>query len=695
MDFVKAEEPLALELYLTQAGFDGNSLIASLTDYELAEDEKIWADIYWSLDNVNFQKESIQDVYWAVDGRKLYRPCLLSTHEALAKYLAGGLDAIYVKLEVHSSLGFSKWTEVEVLKKPLPGEDVMSVKAIYPGIPMQMMMGSFRNRYAQYHVTVTENENGYADVLPKTIPVAFSLVSEENLPYGDRMLDHIVPYDVFWEESEDTENTYVAVSMQSRIEEDYFFVAGNQNFCIEKSLFPINPLEELSQMRMNNWYCTVHPVPVGYATDLVLEEDTDMGVLSAQLPLKPTGMTRIEIEVSTDGEENWHLADSIMAAENPVDYMPKEEGYSVRILSKEKVESLLSEGKGTFHVRLKIVNGALGNQYALEDGDGDTYTYSQSAVWTGPYVELPPEEDGTGKDENPDAGNGSDNEDDDSNKDDDFSAGNEEDDDGGSGGNNGNVGSDNSGESEGQRPGVDASPKDEDTQMPPENPDDTLNGDDENIQNPSDDNADDESPQNPSDNNGNDESQQPPSNNGNGASQQPPSNNGNDGSSQSPSNNGNDGSSQSPSNNGNDGSSQSPSDNNESDGSPQSPSDNNANDGSGKNPSDDDKSDKNDESVQPPSKDNENDENIQSPSDDNTDDESTQNSSDDNADGQDASIQNPSDNTINGDGSRDGKITAAAAGFGIVAAGCAAGAAAIKLGILPRLLEWIIKRKHR
>lgn len=661
MDFVKAEEPLALELYLTQAGYEGNSLIASLTDYELAEDEKIWADIYWSLDNLNFQKETKQDGYWCelAAGTKLYRPCLLQNHEALANYLDGIVDTLYVKMEVHSSLGFSKWTEVAVLEKPLPGENVMSIKEMYPGIPLHMMMGSFRNRYAQYHITVTENENGYDEVLPQTIPVAFNLVPEQKLPYGDSMMDLMIPYDVFWEESEDTEYTYVAVNMQNRIEEDYFFVAGNQNFCIEKSLFPLNLLEELSQMRMNHWYCTVHPVPQGYATELTLAENTDTGILSAQLPLKPTGMTRIEIEVSTDGEENWRMMDVIKAEENPVDYMPKEEGYRVRILSKEKVERLLSEGTGTFHVRLKIVNGPLGNKYALEGSD-DTYTYSQSAVWTGPYVELPPEEDsedkedntgddtekedstdtenGTDKDDGTDVGNG----DDSSNKDDDFSAGNDDDENGGSGGNNGNVGADNSGDTNGQRPGVDTSLEGGDAQIPPVTPgspsNDASNEENENTQTPP------VTPDIPSEDESsgdNENSQTPPINSDRPSDDKTDGDNGNVQLSPEKPDDSSEGTT------GGDGNTQP----------------------SLENPGD--STDEDSENTQPSS---ENSENV--------------------TDGTDEHISDTTAMSGNSD-SRNKKVTAIAASVGIVAAGCAVTAVFIKLGMLSRLLDWITKRKHR
>ena len=470
IDFVKAEEPLALELFLADKSMS-NALIASLTDYELAEDEVIWAEIYWSLDNITFHKEADLDGDWCEvsAGKRLDRPCLLETNEALSAYLKGTIDTLYVKLKVHSSLGFSKWTEVAVLKKPLPGENVINIKAMYPSIPLNMMMGSFRNRCAEYHVTVTENENGYAEVLPEMVPVTFSLIPEEVPPYGDGNYEQTVLYDVVWEKSEDTENRYIAVSMQNRVQEDYYFVAMNRNFRVAQSLFPLNPLEEPSMAMMNKWYCTVHPVPQGYVTSIELVEDTDTGTISAQLPLKPTGMTRIEIEASTDGGESWKTVDTITAEENPVDYMPKEEGYSIHILAQKNVERLLSEGQGTFHVRLKIVNGALGNQCVLEGSDGDTYTYSESAVWTGPYVELPPEEDDENKEDGADKEDDTDKEED-SDKDDDFSPGNENDENSGSGGNNGNVGTDNSGETNGQRPGVDTSPGEDDSQNPPVDP---------------------------------------------------------------------------------------------------------------------------------------------------------------------------------------------------------------------------------
>ena len=453
----------ALELYLTQDGYEGNALLAALTDYELAEEEKIWADVYWSLDNLTFQKQSETDAEaWAEDaaGRKLHRVCMHKNQEPLASYLNGRIDRIYVKLEVHSSLETSTFTQVASLERPVAGENVQMIQMAGPGILPNMLAGSRFERYAMFHMTVTECEEGYAAVLPTTQPVGLTLVPEQNLPYEDRMSTIEVLYGVAWEQTEDDPLKFMATEMWSLMAEDYYFVAGNQNFCLKADRYPENPLTH-QWMERFKWYCTVHPVAKGYETEIFLEEDADIGILYAKLPLKPTGMSRIEIEASVDGEQNWSMIGVLHAEENPVDYMPSQEDYSIGILSDELVNELLAHGQGTFHVRLKIVNGALGNQCELEGSDGDTYTYSKTAIWTGKYTELPDD----GNNDNNDA----------------FQPGNDNDDTDGSGGNNGNVGTDNDGETNGQRPGIGNTGNDDpsNSEKPGDNePDDSENAED-------------------------------------------------------------------------------------------------------------------------------------------------------------------------------------------------------------------------
>ena len=305
ISFADAEQLPALELYLTQNGYEGNSLLASLTDYELAEEEKIRADIYWSWDNKKFFRlDDRENDMWYKLNTKLYRPCLKSTQTPLSLYLNGKVDKFYVKLKIHSSLGTSMFTQAAVLERVKPGENVHMIQMAGPGILPNMFAGTRLNRYAQFHMTVTESDFGYEAVLPKEQPVGITAIPEQKLPYGDILGTLEIPYGVSWEQSTDDPYTYQAVEMWSLINEDYYFVAGNQNFCLKASQLPANPLVH-EWMQAFKWYCTVHPVAKGYQTEITLSEDEVSGILSVQMPLKPTGMSRIEIEVSSDAQQTW------------------------------------------------------------------------------------------------------------------------------------------------------------------------------------------------------------------------------------------------------------------------------------------------------------------------------------------------------------------------------------------------------
>ena len=494
--YAKQESLPALELYLTQDGHEGNSLLAVLTDYELAEEEMIWADVYWSLDNVTFQKQSDADTQaWAVEGKKLQRICMYRNQEPLASYLNGTIDRIYVKLEVFSTLGTSTFTQTASLVRPIEGENVQYIQTAGPGILSNMLAGTRFERYAMFHMTVTENENGYMDVLPTEQPIGIMMVPEQPLPYGDAMSTLIVQYGVAWQQSEEDPYKFVATQMWPLQNEDYYFVAGNQNFCLKAEQFPENPLTH-SWMAAFKWYCMVHPVPLGYETEIILEEDVKSDILSVYLPLKPTGMTRIEVEVSVDGGETWNTTGILHAEDNPVDYMPSQEDYMIHILPDEMVNNFLAQGKGTFSVRLKIVNGVLGNRFELEGREGDTYTYSQTATWVGEYVELPDDEfgedgdgsgdnagggndnvgeGGDGDEEDTEGGNEDTNEGEDNTEDDNNNFQPDNDKPSGSGGNLGNVGTDNEGTLGGVRPGIgNGSDKDETDKPSVEQPDDEI-----------------------------------------------------------------------------------------------------------------------------------------------------------------------------------------------------------------------------
>lgn len=412
------------------------TLDSALTDDEA---DKICAEVWVSTDGKTFHNMTeISD--WAEWGKTVQRNCLLPDRAPLRDYLDGRINTLYVYLIVHFQKDAStRTTETATFTRPTEDnsglssmvEDGITVEGCYTNTVYLLDRTLSPPLYGQMHITAEWQEDPaeYVSHLPTEVPIQLDFYQTVDGKKRFQMTKE-TPYSVEWgsgpEVLADGSLRYQAVSL-SASDATFPFELGEKRYQLEQYPDVLAAYPTL--------YCTVHPIQRGSSSQLLLsDDDRNTGTVLATLPLKPTDAKAMVLYTSTDGGETWDMTGYIDPAKYPIDVVPNQESYTVEVFSTDVATALMEAGNGGFLVRLQILGGPLGN--ATHGG-----TVTQEAAWPADYTYVPPK--------NPADGSGGE-------------------------GNLGNAGVDNSGSTDGVRPGTEDDSNDSDGDSDNRDEDDTF-----------------------------------------------------------------------------------------------------------------------------------------------------------------------------------------------------------------------------
>ena len=447
------EEPFPLKVFLkynTTQGMDPflmAEISAGLFQLDNDKNEKIIAEeIYvWTDAENETDKTAIEDSDWSNRGAGLSRVCLMPWESILTRYFHGEIDTIHVSMKLSKCIFDSDTDEKTVIETKTvygcwqrpsanpdtvydnPNSETNGTKMVFVKYPQKVYhVAGWNNRSVQMQMTGTRGE---PVELPSKIPVTLGFCVNDS---NDTVWLEEYAYPVSWEDSPSVSDNEKMVYQVKKIDKPsdetdilqfyykdrwYQMDVTNQSFPEVPDLSPYLPYSRIK--------CTINFVDPGYIPSISLLPGggSSSESVAVEIDYKPTNASKIEVEVSTDGGTSWRHESDVDYEKYPIDAIPKLQGYSANILNHEQTVRLSQEGNGGFQVRLKIYGGPLGN--AVKEGE-DSYTITKAANWPLDYEYVPPE--------NPSGNHGS-------------------------GGNKGNVGTDNSGTSEGIRPGVEQQPE--------------------------------------------------------------------------------------------------------------------------------------------------------------------------------------------------------------------------------------------
>lgn len=424
--FAMESQSSELKLYLQYHTSQGNApfLMAEIPEtlFGLQEGEKINPEkIFVSTDGQNYR--DITDRSAIAPGAKLNQPCLLPNDPVLLQYSNQEIDTIYISAVLSKCDASGGVLETKTIsgcwKRPVLDQDTS-----YRSLEREQLKVMSVSKILQLTGTT-----GEAAALPERIPVILGF--KENPPENNVVWLMDYSYPVSWEDtpisSENGKAAYQLKTANSPSEETdiltFYYKDQWYQVSAQNSAFPEIIMSDLQQYRLPK--CIVNLVEPGYVSPITLTLDETKGdaAIGVRLPYKPTKASKIEAEVSTDGGTTWRFASEIDLEQYPVDANPEACSFQAMLFSEEQAADYSREGNGGFRVRLKIYGGPLGN--AVTEGI-ETYTITQTANWPSGFVSTPPKEP-TG--------------------------------DYGSGGNKGDVGTDNSGSTEGVRPSTENVPE--------------------------------------------------------------------------------------------------------------------------------------------------------------------------------------------------------------------------------------------
>ena len=446
------EEPFPLKVFLKYNTTQGSDpflmaeISAELFQLDNEKNEKIMAEeIYaWTDAENETDKTAIEDSDWSNRGSWLSRVCLMPRESILTRYSHDEINTIHISMKLSKCIFDSDTDEKTVIETKTvygcwqrpsanpdtvydePNSEANGNKMVFVKYPQKVYHVAGRNRSVQMQMTGTRGE---PVELPSKIPVilGFCVNNSNNTVWLEEYA-----YPVSWKDSpsvsDNEKMVYQVESIDKPSDEtdilQFYYKDRWYQLDVANQSFP-----EISGMDFPySWMkCIISFVDSGYIPSILLLPDGSESseAVAVEIDYKPTNASKIEVEVSTDGGTNWQHESDVDFEKYPIDAIPKLQGYSASILNHEQTVRLSEEGNGGFLVRLKIYGGPLGN--AVNDGN-HSYTVTEAANWPLNYEYVPPED--------------------------------SSDDNQGSGGNKGNVGTDNSGSSEGIRPGTEQQPED-------------------------------------------------------------------------------------------------------------------------------------------------------------------------------------------------------------------------------------------
>ena len=423
LDSETEEEITELDFFLSiEQQMETNFLMGEVVlPFSLGEEKKISAEVYIASTEGEF--EPILYHEWDNSGQKLKRICMYPTYSPFKEYLEKNIDSLWVYMEVNLPDGTVQKTKTAHISRSSEDdsfssmeEDGISVNGVFsPSLRKKNVPGKY---YGEYHITATTVDaiEDYIECLPISIPIQLQFIQNDST----NIEKIYTQYSVTW----DIENPQI-LSEEDKVSYQYKAIcltAPNQplNFEFNQKKYQLQP-EQYPQFLLQpdsifqELYCIVHPVEQGYETPLKLSVTGEIEkVLSVIFPLKPSEVQLISSFISINGEKEVYQGD-IDLETYPVNSIPNQQEYVAPIMSLEQAKVLLEEGNGSFQLRLMIMGGPLGNAIR------GRYTYSKPVIWSGEEKDISPD--------NPDDGIGGE-------------------------GNQGNAGTDNSGDTQGIRPGT-------------------------------------------------------------------------------------------------------------------------------------------------------------------------------------------------------------------------------------------------
>ncbi|MEG2173940.1 MAG: hypothetical protein RR135_00455 [Oscillospiraceae bacterium] len=345
----------------------------------------------YSLDGNSYMEEKYNK--WIVDASDPdlnQQQCFWQTDIPLKKFLAKEIDKFYIKMKISYHNGQVRWTEPGCISRSLeiqPVPDDFLIEAWYD-TPIRMIQFKPLKIWGAYHFTVsdTSTTKELAALLPQQIPVELQFTQN-----GQHLINKSVPYMAMWPTDISLDNEVVEViATEITPPEEVNVSIGTDNYQMQN-------LEKIPFQGME-LKAIFHRIPVGTPSSLKIRATEDG--ISATLPLKPTGATKIVPEYSTDGGEKWITLSNVLPNCPVESTLPKQECYTVPILESDAapMKEYLNQTIAGFSVRLRIEGGAL-------------VGLTQTETWPAAYDYVPPRDDtnedgGTGNNGNIGAGTG-------------------------------------------------------------------------------------------------------------------------------------------------------------------------------------------------------------------------------------------------------------------------------------------------